>query len=199
MTAPAPARAVPEGVREIELAIEGMTCAACAARVEKKLNKLPDVSAAVNYATATVRVTAPVGLPVGELTAAVERAGYAAREPTGGQRGQDDGDTAGEADAGRHVSYLKRRLIVALVLFIPLADLSLMLSLIPSLRFGGWQWLLVACAAPVALWCAWPHVRPRPRRAAGKLLGDADPRLRRRHLPGDRSHRHHVPAGRAAV
>ena len=55
-----------------------------------------------------------------------------------------------------HFGYLKRRLIVALVLFIPLTDLSMMLSLVPSLRFPGWQWLLTGCAAPVALWCAWP-------------------------------------------
>src|SRR6202035_5815900 len=53
----------------------------------------------------------------------------------------------------------KRRLFVALVFFVPLTDLSLMLSLIPSLRFAGWQWLLVGCAAPVALWCAWPFHR----------------------------------------
>jgi heavy metal translocating P-type ATPase len=145
-------------MRDIELSIEGMTCAACAARVEKKLNRLPDVSAAVNYATATARVTVPADMPVRELTTAVEQAGYAAREPAGEQPGQD-GDAAGGQDAARHAAYLKRRLVVALVFFIPLTDLSLMLSLVPSLRFGGWQWLLVACAAPVALWCAWPFHR----------------------------------------
>jgi Cu+-exporting ATPase len=158
VTAPAPARAGTHGMREIELSIEGMTCAACAARVEKKLNRLPDVSAAVNYATATARVTVPAGLPVRELTAAVEQAGYAARESPGEQPGQD-GDAAPGPDAARHAAYLKRRLIVALVFFIPLTDLSLMLSLVPSLRFAGWQWPLVACAAPVALWCAWPFHR----------------------------------------
>jgi len=142
------------GTREIVLTIEGMTCAACAARVEKKLNRLEGVSAAVNYATGTARVTAPAGLPAGELTAAVERAGYAAREPVDEQTEDDEG-AADQRDA----AYLKRRLIVALVFFVPLTDLSLMLSLIPSLRFAGWQWLLVACAAPVALWCAWPFHR----------------------------------------
>jgi len=141
-------------MREIELSIEGMTCAACAARVEKKLNKLQDVAAAVNYATATARVIAPAGLPVRELTGAVERAGYAAREPVAERAGED-----GDAADGRDAAYLKRRLIVALVFFVPLTDLSLMLSLVPSLRFTGWQWLLVACAAPVALWCAWPFHR----------------------------------------
>ena len=145
------------GMRETVLTIEGMTCAACAARVQKKLNGLQGVSAAVNYATATARVTAPAGLPAGELVAAVERAGYAAREPAGGQAG--DEDATDERDAVRDAAYLKRRLFIALVFFVPLTDLSLMLSLIPSLRFAGWQWLLVGCAAPVALWCAWPFHR----------------------------------------
>ncbi len=141
------------GVRELELSIEGMTCAACAARVEKKLNKLDDVFAAVNYATATARVTAPAGMPVRVLTDAVKEAGYAASGP-----GRPSG-TAGADDSARHVAYLRRRLIVALIFFVPLTDLSLMLSLAPSLRFGGWQWLLLACAAPMALWCAWPFHR----------------------------------------
>jgi Cu+-exporting ATPase len=141
------------GMRETVLTIEGMTCA----RVQKKLNGLQGVSAAVNYATGTARVTAPAGLPARELAAAVERAGYTAREPEGGQPG--DEDAADERDAARDAAYLKRRLFVALVFFVPLTDLSLMLSLIPSLRFAGWQWLLVGCAAPVALWCAWPFHR----------------------------------------
>jgi cation-transporting P-type ATPase A/B/Cu+-exporting ATPase len=144
-------------MRETVLTIEGMTCAACAARVRKKLNGLRGVSAAVNYATGTARVTTPAGLPARELVAAVERAGYTAREPEGGQ--PEDEDAADERDAARDTAYLKRRLFVALVFFVPLTDLSLMLSLIPSLRFAGWQWLLVGCAAPVALWCAWPFHR----------------------------------------
>lgn len=139
--------------REIELSIEGMTCAACAARVEKKLSKLDGVVAAVNYATATARATVPAGMPAQTLTAAVEQAGYAARE----MRAETTG--AGSEDPARHAAYLRRRLIVSLIFFVPLTDLSLMLSLLPSLRFPGWQWLLVACAAPVALWCAWPFHR----------------------------------------
>ena len=148
------------GTRDVELAIEGMTCAACAVRIEKKLNKLDDVRASVNYATGTARVTAPAGLPADELIAAVVRAGYRAtapaREPEAGNEEEDR--PGGESDA-KHAAYLKRRLIVSLVLFIPLTDLSMMLSLVPSLRFPGWQWLLVGCAAPVALWCAWPFHR----------------------------------------
>jgi heavy metal translocating P-type ATPase len=145
------------GTREIELLIEGMTCAACAVRVEKKLSKLDGVRASVNYATATAKVTAPAALPVPALAAAVEQAGYAARVPAAAGLASyvaDDGDAA-----GRDAAYLRRRLIVALVFFVPLTDLSLVLSLMPSVRFPGWQWLLVGCAAPVALWCAWPFHR----------------------------------------
>jgi len=155
------------GTREIELLIEGMTCAACAARVEKKLGGLAGVSAAVNYATATALVTAPAAMPAQDLITVIERAGYMARQPIaeqsecGGDAGP--GEEAGggpHADAARrHAAYLRRRLIVALVFFVPLTDLSLVLSLMPSVRFPGWQWLLVACAAPVALWCAWPFHR----------------------------------------
>ena len=147
------------GTRDVELAIEGMTCAACAARIEKKLTRLGDVQAAVNYATGTARVTVPSGLPTEDLIAAVVRAGYTATAPASqAAEAEDLGQRGGEADAS-HAAYLKRRLIVSLVLFIPLTDLSLMLSLLPSLRFPGWQWLLVGCAAPVALWCAWPFHR----------------------------------------
>jgi len=154
-------------VREVELLIEGMTCAACAARVTKKLNGLTGVSASVNYATASALVAAPPAVSAGDLIAAVERAGYTARQPARAAAAQDadadeDAEAAGaqhEDAAARHVAYLRRRLIVALVFFVPLTDLSLVLSLMPSARFPGWQWLLVACAAPVALWCAWPFHR----------------------------------------
>ncbi|MCW2897606.1 MAG: copper-translocating P-type ATPase [Actinomycetia bacterium] len=146
------------GTREIELLVEGMTCAACAARVERKLGKLDGVRAAVNYATATALVTAPADVPVQVLTAAVAQAGYSATARDQ-QEGEGEDGAADERDAGRHFAYLRRRLIVALIFFIPLTDLSLMLSLLPSLRFAGWQWLLAACAAPVALWCAWPFHR----------------------------------------
>jgi len=139
--------------REIELSIDGMSCAACAVRIEKKLNKIGDVSAAVNYATATARVTAPSAMPVQTLTTVIEDAGYSARDGTVPADGDDD--PAG----GRDAAYLRRRLILALVFFVPLTDLSLLLSLVPPDRFPGWQWVLVACAAPVALWAAWPFHR----------------------------------------
>ncbi len=167
---PSPGGAGTVATREVSLVIEGMTCAACAVRIEKKLNKLDEVRATVNYATAYARVTAPTAMPTAELIGAVERAGYTARpaaasgerpEASPGPEGPEQQAAPDEQDdpAEKHAAYLRRRLIVALVFFIPLTDLSLMLSLVPSLRFPGWQWLLVACAAPVALWCAWPFHR----------------------------------------
>ena len=167
----APGGETTAATQEVSLSIEGMTCAACAVRIEKKLNRLDEVRATVNYATASLRVTAPAAMPVAELIAAVERAGYTARS-AGAASGEVPGtpsDPGGldqqaapdEQDdpADRHAAYLRRRLVVALIFFIPLTDLSLMLSLVPTLRFPGWQWLLVACTAPVALWCAWPFHR----------------------------------------
>ena len=163
-----PPVAAPPATREVELAIEGMSCAACAVRIEKKLKKLDHVTAAVNYATATARVTAPPALPVEALTTAIGNAGYAAW-PTGSSAATAAATTAADAAgaetedgataAARHAAYLRRRLIVALIFFVPLTDLSLTLSLVPSVRFPGWQWTLVACAAPVALWAAWPFHR----------------------------------------
>ena len=142
-----------------------MTCAACAARVERKLNAIDNVRATVNFATERATVTAPASFPVRLLIEAVEQAGYGAEVLTRGpgSAGEAGGDgPAGAAhgelggpDAGR-VSYLKKRLLVALVFFIPLSDLSVLLSLFPSFRFPGWQWILVTLAAPVVIWAAWP-------------------------------------------
>jgi heavy metal translocating P-type ATPase len=125
-----------------------MTCAACAARVEARLNKVGGVSATVNFATERARVATVAGVPVPALVAAVEDAGYSAALAAG------SGDS-GSADDAR-VRYLRRRLVVALVLFIPLSDVSVLLSLFPAYRFAGWQWVLVVLAAPVAGWAAWP-------------------------------------------
>jgi P-type Cu+ transporter len=140
------------GVREVELAIRGMTCAACAARVEKRLARIPDVIASVNLATERATVSAPQSVPVEQLVRAVEEAGYGA-EPVQAAAARAAGD--GTDDAGR-VGYLRRRLIISLVFFVPLSDLSVQLSLFPWFRFPGWQWVLVALAVPVAGWAAWP-------------------------------------------
>jgi len=150
--------AVPEvggrfsAVRHIELSIRGMTCAACAARIEKRLNLIgPEVVAAVSFATETATITAPEAISAQALVAAVERAGYAAGVAAPAAEAQPE--ASGQAE------YLRRRLILALVFFVPLSDLSIMLSLFPAYRFAGWQWVLVILAAPVALWAAWPFHR----------------------------------------
>jgi len=146
----------PPARREVGLSIGGMTCAACAARVEKKLNAVGEVSATVNFATGRAVVTAPESVPVQRLIDAVTAAGYQAGLP--GQE-TSDGARAGLADPGpeaARVRDLRNRLIVALVFFIPLSDLSVLWSLFPWSRFPGWQWILLVTAAPVVIWSAWP-------------------------------------------
>src|SRR5258706_577535 len=139
---------------ELELSIKGMTCAACAARVEKKLSAVNGVAASVNFATGKAAVTAPPSVSVVQLIEAVEQAGYGAEAKRPGA-GVGVASPGAGADAAR-VAYLRRRLIVALVFFVPLSDVSVLLSLFPAYRFPGWQWVLVALAAPVAGWAAWP-------------------------------------------
>ncbi len=140
----------------VELLVTGMTCAACAARVEGRLNAIENVSATVNIATEKATVTAPSSVPVGLLVEEIERAGYGAKLTGAGAGPAETG--ADTADAAR-VAYLRRRLIVALVFFVPLSDLSVLLSLFPAYRFPGWQWVLIALAIPVAGWAAWPFHR----------------------------------------
>ncbi|MDT7597828.1 MAG: P-type Cu+ transporter [Pseudonocardiales bacterium] len=130
-----------------------MTCAACAARVERKLNKLDGVTATVNYATERARVQCPGDTDPRALIDLVQRAGYTARRVDDVPAVDDD---AGHAD---RVADLRRRLAVAAVLAVPICDLSLALSLFPELRFSGWQWVCLALAAPVVGWCALPFHR----------------------------------------
>ena len=141
------------GSREVQLSIRGMTCAACAARVQKKLGEIPGVVASVNFATEKATVAAPMSVQLPRLVQAVEQAGYGAEPYRSAQTELADGEAG--PDAAR-VAYLRRRLIVALVFFVPLSDLSVQLSLFPAFRFPGWQWVLVALAVPVAGWAAWP-------------------------------------------
>jgi P-type Cu+ transporter len=135
---------------EVELVIGGMTCAACAARVQAKLNKVDGVTAAVNLSTERAYVTAPAQVSARDLIGVVEAAGYSAELAAPAEA--DAGAAADEAAVRR----LRRRLILALVFFVPLTDVSLILSILPWTRFPGWQWFLVALAAPVAIWAAWP-------------------------------------------
>jgi Cu+-exporting ATPase len=139
-------------VQSIELSIGGMTCAACAARVERKLNKLDGVHASVNYATEKASVAASPEVSVAALIAQVERAGYHAAPIEPDQPENDDPTDA-------PVRYLLRRLVVALLFGVPLGDLSMTVVLLPSSRFTGWQWVLLAMTLPVVTWCAWPFHR----------------------------------------
>ena len=133
-----------------------MTCAACAARVEKKLNGIDSVVATVNFATGQALATVPASVPARQLVEAVEQTGYSAEVLTRGAGGARHAeDASGGPDADR-VVYLRNRLIVAVIFFVPLGDLSVLLSLFPSFRFPGWQWVLIALAVPVAGWAAWP-------------------------------------------
>ena len=145
--------AAPE-ITTVELVIGGMTCAACAARVQAKLNKLDGVTASVNLSTERAWVSAPPAVSAPDLIAVVEAAGYTAEvaAPPGADAEAEAAETADEAAVRR----LRRRLTLALVFFVPLTDASLMLSVFPGTRFPGWQWLLVALAVPVATWAAWP-------------------------------------------
>ncbi|WP_242622842.1 heavy metal translocating P-type ATPase [Pseudonocardia sediminis] len=144
-------------VRLVELRIEGMTCAACVGRVERKLGKLDGVRAAVNLATERALVETPDGVEVSTLVATVEKAGYGAFEIVPDPDGEDAADAAVRDDAA--MRSLRLRMIVALVLFIPLADLSLAMSLVPSLRFPFWQAVVALLALPVVVWAAWPFHR----------------------------------------
>ncbi|MBU3748940.1 MAG: cation-translocating P-type ATPase, partial [Mycobacterium sp.] len=152
MTATAVDAAAAPPVRRVELEVSGMTCAACANRVQARLNKLDGVRASVNYATRVATVDAPETVSAGELCDTVGRAGYQAhlRAPAGEQ--QPDPDEA----AARS---LLRRLGVAAVLFVPLSHLSVMFAVLPATRFPGWQWLLTALAVPIVTWAAWPFHR----------------------------------------
>lgn len=146
--------APPDGPRRVELEVGGMTCAVCANRVEKKLNKRDGVVAAVNYATGRATVDAIGAVSDDDLQQTVEAAGYSA-VPSQDAPGE-------EIRAGRYrdeVRSLLVRLAVAVVLFIPVMDLSIMFAVVPSTRFSGWQWLLLALSIPVVTFSAWPFHR----------------------------------------
>ena len=132
-----------------DLVIGGMTCASCASRVEKKLNKLDGVTAMVNLATETAHVSFPDAVTVADLIAVVERTGYTATPPAPANAGPDA--AAGPADSGAP----RRRLLVSLALAVPVT----VLAMVPAAQFPGWQWLSLALATPVATWGAWPFHR----------------------------------------
>ena len=134
--------------QHVELPINGMTCASCANRVERTLNRLDGVTASVNYATekATVEFDETAVAPE-QLVAAVEAAGYEATLPSSEPTAADEelDETAG----------LRQRLLVSLALMLPV----LAMAMIPPLQFDNWQWLSLTLAAPVVVWGAWPFHR----------------------------------------
>ena len=144
--------APPAGGPDIELEIGGMTCASCANRIEKKLNKLDGVSATVNYATEKAKVTVPTGYDPALLIAEVEKTGYTAAlpKPKHTKAAQSDSDDTPEEDA--ELTSLRHRLIGAIVLTVPV----IAMAMIPALQFTYWQWASLALAAPVIVWAAWP-------------------------------------------
>ncbi|MFV0495102.1 heavy metal translocating P-type ATPase [Mycobacterium sp.] len=137
--------------QRIRLDVSGMSCAACAARVETRLNKVPGVRASVNYATRIATIDA-AGVTAADLCDTVQQAGYQAA-PHDDSAGRNRAAADPDAD---HARSLLRRLLVAAVLFVPLADLSNMMAIVPSTRFPGWGFVLAALAAPIVTWAAWP-------------------------------------------
>ncbi|MGW5852214.1 heavy metal translocating P-type ATPase [Streptomyces sp. NPDC055254] len=155
-TATATATVASAGAAEVELAIGGMTCASCAARIEKKLNRMDGVSATVNYATEKAKVTYDSSVSVADLIGTVEATGYTAREPEppaasagGAGQGGTEGEGADEAGALRP---LRQRLITAVLLSVPV----IAMAMVPALQFDYWQWLSLTLAAPVVTYAAWP-------------------------------------------
>jgi P-type Cu+ transporter len=151
--------------RDVELSIGGMSCASCAARIEKKLNRMEGVTATVNFATETAWVSMPVSVVPQDLVTVVEQAGYKAALPDTAPP-----DTAVPAPALTATGHLepdqpsadegeptapRLRLLVSLVLAVPVV----VLAMVPVTQFPGWQWASLALASPVALWGAWPFHR----------------------------------------
>ena len=135
----------------IELEISGMTCASCANRIERKLNKLEGVTATVNYATEKAKVTFPHGLAAEDLVATVEQAGYGAALPQ--PKGAEAQTEPGEADDPTRS--LRHRLLISALLTVPV----IAMAMVPALQFEYWQWLSLTLAAPVVVWGGWPFHR----------------------------------------
>lgn len=137
---------------EVELTIGGMTCASCAARIEKKLNRMDGVTATVNYATEKAKVSYADDVAVRDLIATVEATGYTAHEPAP-PAPAEPGSTGEAADDA--LLPLRQRLITAVALAVPVVAMAM----IPALQFTYWQWLSLTLAAPVVTYAGWPFHR----------------------------------------
>ncbi|MEV0582638.1 heavy metal translocating P-type ATPase [Nonomuraea sp. NPDC050310] len=131
----------------IELSIGGMTCASCANRIERKLNKLDGVTATVNYATEKAQVTFPEGVDPEKLIATVESAGYTAALPKPKQQ-----EGTADEEPEDELRPLRNRLVTSLVLSVPV----IAMAMVPALQFTNWQWLSLTLAAPVVVYAGWP-------------------------------------------
>ncbi|WP_329213601.1 heavy metal translocating P-type ATPase [Streptomyces sp. NBC_00683] len=146
------------GAARVELAISGMTCASCAARIEKKLNRMDGVEATVNYATEKAKVTYGDDISVEDLIATVEATGYSAQEPAPPRTGNGEDAASGPSDderADNELRPLRQRLVTAVVLAVPVVAMAM----IPALQIEYWQWLSLTLAAPVVTYAAWPFHR----------------------------------------
>ena len=144
----------------IDLEVGGMTCASCAARVEKKLNKLEGVTASVNYATEKASVQVPEGLGAEELIAVVEKTGYTAQRPAPptpvpSAAGDDTDGGSGDEAEDPELRSLRHRLIGAAILSVPV----IAMAMIPALQFDYWGFASLTLAAPVIVWAGWPFHR----------------------------------------
>ena len=148
-TAQAPVGREP-ALAEVELLIGGMTCASCAARVEKKLNRMDGVTASVNYATEKARITCPEGTEVADLIATVVKTGYTAEEPAPPRE-----EVSAAEGEDPELTALRSRLVVSAAL----AVLVILLAMVPALQFDNWQWLSLTLAAPVVVWGGLPFHR----------------------------------------
>jgi P-type Cu+ transporter len=137
-------------LRVVDLDIQGMTCASCVGRIERKLGKLPGVEASVNLALESAQVTAPASVSDQELLDTVAAAGYTATPKPRAGAG-DDGDTS----APERDDHLLARFIVAAALTVPV----LLVSMVPGAQFPQWGWVVAALTTPVVTWAAWPFHR----------------------------------------
>ncbi|MEW2269865.1 heavy metal translocating P-type ATPase [Streptomyces griseofuscus] len=144
----------PGTASEVELLIGGMTCASCAARVEKKLNRMDGVSATVNFATEKAKVSYGTGVEVADLIATVVKTGYTAEEPAP-PRPEPEAEAPDSAGQDPELGALRHRLLVSALLALPVA----LLAMLPALQFDNWQWLSLTLAAPVVVWGGAPFHR----------------------------------------
>ncbi|TCP53971.1 Cu+-exporting ATPase [Tamaricihabitans halophyticus] len=136
---------------QVELAITGMTCASCAARIEKRLNKLSGVTASVNYATEKAKVSFGAEVSPEQLVEQVAEAGYAAELPSSSA----DEPQSTESGADDETRAARQRLIVSAVLSVPV----IVLAMVPAFQFDYWQWISLVLAAPVVVWAGLPFHR----------------------------------------